>query len=222
MQMQTMPYHNHQINALENNPRSQPRIIYPPATRKSSWNAIPSCAAVNNKEYQSQENKAAGDGEDWATDNLIPIIEDDDEDNTHVVLMASEPPPEPHNLYVPKTFSDAFKESRCHLWYPPMVKEIQRWDKREVVTAVPRLPDIKMIKTKWVYDLKLDGIRDLMRRRAWGVVKGFDQIHGEHYFKSFAAVVRYDSVRMLFAIIASHGLDFWLIDFVGAYLNAKP
>jgi hypothetical protein len=70
--------------------------------------------------------------------------------------------------------------------------------------------------------LKLDGEGDLMRRRARGVVKGFTQKLGEHYFDSFAAVVRYDSVRMLFAIIAARELDFWLIDFVGAYLNAKP
>ena len=27
---------------------------------------------------------------------------------------------------------------------------------------------------------------------------------------------------MIFAIIAAHGLDFWLVDFVGAFLNAKP
>jgi hypothetical protein len=27
---------------------------------------------------------------------------------------------------------------------------------------------------------------------------------------------------MLFTIIAAHELDFWLIDFVGAYLNSKP
>ncbi len=26
---------------------------------------------------------------------------------------------------------------------------------------------------------------------------------------------------MFFAIVAAHGLDFWLIDFVGAYLNAE-
>ncbi len=27
---------------------------------------------------------------------------------------------------------------------------------------------------------------------------------------------------MFFAIIAAHALKFWLIDFVGAYLNAEP
>ncbi len=27
---------------------------------------------------------------------------------------------------------------------------------------------------------------------------------------------------MFFAVVAAHGLDFWLIDFIGAYLNAEP
>jgi hypothetical protein len=161
-------------------------------------------------------------GDNWANNNLIPIVGDDDEDDTHTALAASDTPPEPNNLYVPDTFGDAFSQTRRHLWFPPMVKEIQRWDEREVVTPVPRPPNVKTIKTKWVYDLKLNGAGELIRRRARGVVKGFTQKLGEHYFESFAAVVRYNSVRMLFAIIAARGLDFWLIDFVGAYLNAKP
>ncbi len=27
---------------------------------------------------------------------------------------------------------------------------------------------------------------------------------------------------MFFAVVATHGLDFWLIDFISAYLNAEP
>jgi hypothetical protein len=103
-----------------------------------------------------------------------------------------------------------------------MANEIQRWDDREVVTPVPQPEGIKTIKTKWVFDLKLNGDGDLIRRRARGIVKGFTQRLGEHYFESFAAVVRYDSVQMLFAIIAARGLDFWLVDFIRAYLNSKP
>ncbi len=53
-------------------------------------------------------------------------------------------------------------------------------------------------------------------------MKGFTQIKGLHYFESFAAVVRYESLRMFFAIVAAKELNFWLIDFVGAYLNAEP
>jgi hypothetical protein len=80
---------------------------------------------------------------------------------------------------------------------------------------------VKTIKTRWVFNLKLNGDGELIRG-ARGVMKGFTQRLGEHYFESFATVVRYDSVQMLFAIIAACGLDFWLIDFIGAYLNSKP
>lgn len=54
------------------------------------------------------------------------------------------------------------------------------------------------------------------------MVKGFTQIKGIHYYNSFAAVVCYESLRMFFAIVAAHSLNFWLIDFIGVYLNAEP
>jgi len=107
--------------------------------------------------------------------------------------MATDFPPGPKNLYVLDTFGDAFNQTHQHLWYPPMVKEIQCWDDREVVTPVPCPPNIKTIKTKWVFDLKLNGAGELIRRRAQGVVKRFTQRLGEHCFESFAAVTRYDS-----------------------------
>jgi hypothetical protein len=39
---------------------------------------------------------------------------------------------------------------------------------------------MKTIKTKWVFNLKLNGEGELIRRRARGVVKGFTQKLGEH------------------------------------------
>lgn len=81
---------------------------------------------------------------------------------------------------------------------PAMNNEIERWDNRGVVTAVQRPKGIKTIKGKWVFDLKVDGDGNLLRRRARGVVKGFTQKFGEHWWDSFAAVVRYESIRMLF------------------------
>jgi len=103
-----------------------------------------------------------------------------------------------------------------------MEKEIQRWDDRGVVTPVARLPGIKMIKMRWVFDEKMDGMGDLVKRRGRCVVKGFTQKLGEHYWESFAAVVRYESVRMLLALSAAKGLKIRLIDIVSAFLNAKP
>jgi Reverse transcriptase (RNA-dependent DNA polymerase) len=53
-------------------------------------------------------------------------------------------------------------------------------------------------------------------------VKGFTQKFGKHWWDSFAAVVRYESIWMLFALSTSKGLKMWLINFVGAYLNSEP
>jgi hypothetical protein len=181
----------------------RPQIVYPPATWKSSRNIIPSQVAIESGEYKSRESNAANNRSEWATDNLIPIVEDGDEDESHTALAATDFPPEPKNLYVPNMFGDAFDQACRHLWYPAMVREIQHWDDRGVVTPVPCPPNIKTIKMKWVFDLKLNRDGELIRRRARGVIKGFTQKLGEHYFESFAAVVRYDSVRMLFTIIAA-------------------
>ena len=87
---------------------------------------------------------------------------------------------------------------------------------------VLRPKGIKTIKGEWVFDLKLDGDDNLLQRRARGVVKGFTQKFDEHWWDSFTAILRYESIQMLFALIASKGLEMWLIDFVGAYLNSEP
>jgi hypothetical protein len=134
--------------------------------------------------------------------------------------MATEFSSEPKNLYVSGTFGNTFDKTHQHLWHSLMVKKIQCWDDRVVVTPVSCLPDIKTIKTKWIFDLKLNRDVEIIRR-AQSIIKEFIQRLGEHYFALFAAVVRYNSVRMLFAIIAAWGLNFWLVDFVGAYLNVK-
>ena len=155
-------------------------------------------------------------------DQTVPIIEPKDEDDEAPTALMANFSPDPLNKFVPRTFEEAFDLTRRHLWMPPMEKEIKRWDARGVITAVPRPKGIKTIKGKWVYDLKVDGAGNLVRRRACGVVKGFTQKFGEHWWESFAAVMRYESIQMLFALIASKGLHMWLIDFVGAYLNSKP
>jgi hypothetical protein len=180
---------------------SRPRIIYPPASRKSA--RLQSSSNIN------------------IEDATTPVIDNDNDEETQTALTVNIPA-EPLNMFVPSSFAEAFDISRRHLWMPAMENEIERWDNRGVVTAVPRPKGIKTIKGKWVFDLKVDGDGNLLRRRARGVVKGFTQKFGEHWWDSFAAVVRYESIRMLFALIASKGLEMWLIDFVGAYLNSKP
>lgn len=89
--------------------------------------------------------------------------------------------------------------------------------------VIPKEPWMKVIDMRWTFDKKLDSnTRDLIKCRGCLVIKCFTQIKGIHYYDSFTAFVCYESLRMFFAIVVAHSLNFWLIDFVGAYLNAEP
>ncbi len=108
-------------------PKSRPRIIYPPASRQSSRLA--------------SLNQPTEDPENIPEIPILPDDEDDEEFGSATALTAGtnpEPVAEPLNRFIPQTFREAFDISRRHLWYPTMVKEIDRWDERGVVT--PRTP----------------------------------------------------------------------------------
>ena len=209
--------------ALQQQPKTRQRIVYPPASRRSARlagnnaSAAPPNIAQLPPPNQNQESHT--------DDSNVPILEDSDEEDDIISALSantSTPVPEPLNRFIPESFYEAYDISRRHLWFPTMEKEIQRWDDRGVVTPVERPPGVKTIKTRWIFDEKTDGTGGLVKRRGRCVVKGFTQKLGEHYWESFAAVVRYESVRMLLALTAAKGLKIRLVDVVGAFLNAKP
>jgi len=52
------------------------------------------------------------------------------------------------------------------------------------------------------------------------VAKGFTQVIGEDYDKTYASVAHLESVQLLCAIAASRRLCLWQLDFVSAFLNS--
>ncbi|SJL14141.1 uncharacterized protein ARMOST_17596 [Armillaria ostoyae] len=203
-------------------PPTQPRVNPLPAKRPSRI-PKPTRALLESKEYAKREEEAKRKGNNWANDNTVPLLADEDDVEDIVALKASEISNivDRHDMWVPDDYHQAMTKAK--IWRPAMDAEIRRMEERDVWRVVPREPWMQVIDTRWTFDKKLDGdTAELLKRRARLVVKGFTQIKGLHYYDSFAAVVRYESLRMFFAVVAAHGLDFWLIDFVGAYLNAEP
>jgi len=68
---------------------------------------------------------------------------------------------------------------------------------------------------KWRDDSTVD------RWKARTVAKGFTQVLGEDYDKTYASVARLESVRLVYAIAASRRLRLWQIDFVSAFRNSE-
>jgi len=71
-----------------------------------------------------------------------------------------------------------------------------------------------------VYAIKCNDNGNIEKRKARTVAKGFTQVIGEDYEKTYASVARLKSVRLLCAIATSQRLRLWQMDFVSTFLNS--
>ena len=72
----------------------------------------------------------------------------------------------------------------------------------------------------WVFDIKWDSEGNKIKDKARLVGKVYAQQLGVDYNKTWAGVMRLESVWMTATIAAKFDLKLWHIDFVGAYLNS--
>ena len=75
---------------------------------------------------------------------------------------------------------------------------------RKVYNLVPHPRGRKVIKNRWVFDVKDDGCK-----QAHLVAKGFSQVEGLDYDQVFSPVVRFETVRLILAMAALEG---WVAD----------
>ena len=92
---------------------------------------------------------------------------------------------------------------RPDLWWEPMATEIGMLKARDVYEVVPRPMGRNVVGSKWVYAIKWKNDRELERRKARTVAKGFTQVIGEDYEETYASVARLESVHLIYAIAAS-------------------
>ncbi|KAL7281533.1 hypothetical protein ACG7TL_004850 [Trametes sanguinea] len=101
-------------------------------------------------------------------------------------------------------------------WKAACQEELEALRRRKVFELVDRPKGRKVIKNRWVFDVKSDG-----RKKARLVAKGFSQVEGIDYDQIFSPVVRFETVRLILALAA---LENWYItglDVRNAYLYGK-
>lgn len=122
-----------------------------------------------------------------------------------------------HN--VPNTYEDACNSTEWPEWQAAMDREL---DSHERLGTWQDAPNVKQrpVDSKWVYAKKYNDNNNLIRHKACVVAKGFTQIPGRDYDKTYSPVARYDSLRLLIRIAAMTQQTIHQMDFNTAYLNS--
>lgn len=91
--------------------------------------------------------------------------------------------------------------------------------KNKTWVLVDKPTDHNVIGVKWIYRTKMnpDGLVNKYKVRL--AVKGFTQIYGVDYMKTYASVARHDTIRLLVALFARKGWLIYHFDIKSAFLN---
>lgn len=124
------------------------------------------------------------------------------------------------NNDVPLTFDDAMNREDAGKWRAALQSEFDALTKMGTWELVRLPPDRKLIKTKWVFDLKRGARGETLRYKARLVAKGFSQIAGIDFHEVFAPVSKYATVRLIFSVAVVFRWQRRLLDVKNAFINA--
>ncbi|GKB96243.1 retrovirus-related pol polyprotein from transposon TNT 1-94 [Tanacetum coccineum] len=83
-----------------------------------------------------------------------------------------------------------------------MQEELNKFERLEVWELVPRPDKVMVITLKWIYKVKLDELRGILKNKARLVARDYCQEEGIDFEESFAPVDRLDAIRIFLAYAA--------------------
>ncbi len=119
---------------------------------------------------------------------------------------------------IPKTYRQAIEGEEKEKWKESMEKELKSLKDFDVWETCQLPKGRSAIGSKWCYDIKkADG-----RYKSRAVAKGYNMKKGIDYEETYSGVAKFDSVRLLLAILGGHrGWEMGSADFANAFLNAR-
>nr|GEZ96165.1 retrovirus-related Pol polyprotein from transposon TNT 1-94 [Tanacetum cinerariifolium] len=124
-----------------------------------------------------------------------------------------------NNIIVePKTYKDALTQS-C--WIEAMQDELKEFERLEVWELVPRPDKVMVITLKWIYKVKLDELRGILKNKARLVVRGYRQEEGIDFEESFAPIARLEAIRIFLAYVAHKNMVVYQMDMKTTFLKGN-
>jgi len=82
-------------------------------------------------------------------------------------------------------------------WLMAMHEKLNQFKRNDVWDLVPKPTSHKSIRTKWVFQNKLDESGIIVRNKARFLAKGYNQEEGIDYDETYAPVARLEAIRLL-------------------------
>ena len=121
----------------------------------------------------------------------------------------------------PKTWEEAMNGPQKEQWMAACREEVLSQLKRGTFRITKPPYDQPVIDGKWTFKIKENPDGTIARYKARWVAKGYAQVKGRDYDKSYAPVVRSDTSRILLSIAAHKGWKIRQYDIETAFLNSQ-
>jgi hypothetical protein len=109
----------------------------------------------------------------------------------------------------PMTYMEAMMGLDSTKWLGDMESEIESMHDNQVWNLVDPIDGVRHIGCKWVFKKKMDTDGNIHIYKVRLVVRGFKQIHGIGYDKTFSPVTMLKSIWILLAITAYFDYLIW-------------
>ncbi|CAG4987165.1 unnamed protein product [Colias eurytheme] len=116
------------------------------------------------------------------------------------------------------TYEEAMSGPEKEEWCKAMKEELQSFDDNKAWTFVDRSEADRIVQCKWVFKRKYKSDNSV-RYRARLVAKGFTQREGVDYYETYSPVLRYSTLRLLFALSVKLNFQITHLDVITAFLN---
>lgn len=120
----------------------------------------------------------------------------------------------------PRTVAEAKQRPDWPLWEAALQDEMKAHEHHGTFKAVALPPGKKVTGSRFVFDYKNNAQGKITRYKVRWVVRGFSQVPGVDYDKTWAPVPSAATTRALMAVCAKKGWDMHHLDVKTAFLNA--
>jgi hypothetical protein len=98
------------------------------------------------------------------------------------------------------SFEEAVHGRESRKWKLAIEDQLRSLEANHTWKVIDKPKDMNLISTKWVFKIKMLPNGQINKYKARLCARGFSQEYGVDYFKTFAPIVRMESLRILLAL----------------------